>query len=134
MITTTRRTLLRTGALTLVAAPFALPRAAFAAATSTDRLYRRSRFAGLRRKSFKVTGGEAGAWRLRLTSVSDLDRARRGDQESFSLTFRSPVSGPPQGSYTLGRAGFASTTLFLVPSDSSRRTYQAVVNRSASAG
>jgi hypothetical protein len=125
MTQTSRRALLRAGALAVVAAPFAAPRAAWAAATSADRLYRRSRFTSLRHKSFRIEGGR----RLKLIAVSDLPHAPHGDQNRFTLTFRAPAAGPRQGSYTLRRAGFASTTLFLVPGDASRRTFQAVVNR-----
>jgi Domain of unknown function (DUF6916) len=125
MTQTSRRALLRAGVFAVVAAPLAAPRAAWAAATSADRLYRRSRFASLRRKSFRVEGGG----RMTLVAVTDLAHAPRGDQNRFVLTFTSPTAGPRQGSYTLRRAGFASTTLFLVPGDATRRTYQAVVNR-----
>ena len=45
------------------------------------------------------------------------------------VTFRSGARGPEQGSYVLRRPGFKATTLFLVPSDRDRRTYEAVIFR-----
>jgi hypothetical protein len=41
------------------------------------------------------------------------------------------VAGPPQGTYLLRRAGFTTTTLFVVPSDASCHTYQAIINRAS---
>jgi hypothetical protein len=66
---------------------------------------------------------------MTLSQVGDLPNAASGDNYRFGLTFRSYASGPPQGTYTLRRSGFKSTDLFVVPSDTSRRTYQAVINR-----
>jgi hypothetical protein len=66
---------------------------------------------------------------MRLTEVSDLSSTLRGDDRSFGLTLTSPVAGPPQGSYVVRRRGFRPTTLFVVPSDAGRRTYQVVVFR-----
>lgn len=125
MIGTSRRVLLRTSAFGVVAAPFASVRSASAAAT-TD-LYRRSRFAPLLNARFTLVD-TTGSWSITLAQVSDIPQAAAGDARRFGLTFRAASVGPPQGTYTLGRRGFAPTTLFVVPSDASRRTYQAIIN------
>lgn len=122
-----RRTLLGAGAAGVAMAVLAAPDAF--AATSQARLYRRGRFLRLRRKAFRITA-HTGTWTLRLTEVSDLPLAGTGATDSFTLTFRSADAGPLQGTYLLRRPGFASTMLFLVPSDEARRTYRAVVNAS----
>jgi hypothetical protein len=90
-------------------------------------LYARSRYAGLLDATFTLTGA-AGAATVTLTGVRDLPSAAAGADGCFALTFRSPTAGPPQGTYTLRRDGFAATDLFVVP-DRGRRSYQAVVNR-----
>jgi hypothetical protein len=126
MTETSRRALLRAGAFGAVAAPFASVRTAFAATTTN--LYTRSRFTPLRKATFKLAGA-TGTWSVTLSAVSDLPHAAPGDNYRFGLTFQSSVVGPPQGTYTLQRSGFTSTTLFVVPSDASRQTYQAVINR-----
>jgi len=125
---TTRRTLLRTGAVGLALAPVLVAPDVFAAATTRRGLYARDRFGSLRRRTFRLEG-PARHWRVRLTKVGNLPNTQRGDQHSFSLTFRCASTGPEQGSYVLRRAGFRPTTLFLVPSDAGRRTYQAVIFR-----
>ena len=100
----------------------------YAAATTRRDLYSRKRFSALRRKSFRLDG--AGRhWRVKLTDVRNLPHAPRKDQHRFSLSFRFGSAGPEQGSYVLRRPGFKATTLFLVPTDGSRRTYQAVIFR-----
>lgn len=120
-----RRTLLGAGAAGVAMAVLAAPDAF--AATSRARLYSRGRFVRLRRRAFRITD-HTGTWTVRLAAVSDLPLAGTGATDSFTLTFRSAAAGPPQGTYLLRRPGFASTRLFLVPSDVARRTYQAVVN------
>ncbi|WP_134740193.1 hypothetical protein [Nocardioides sp. 503] len=124
MTHTSRRALLGAGASAVVLAPFAW---AFPADASAPRLYRRRRFKPLVRRSFRLTS-KAGAWPVRLTEVTNLPHTAPGHQRRFALTFSSRTAGPPQGSYVLRRRGFRSTTLFLVPSDPGRRTYQAIVN------
>lgn len=127
MTDTSRRTLLRVGAFGALLAPLASVRTAFAAATTA--LYTRSRFTPLLNKAFTLVD-TSGSWSVVLTQVSDLAHAAKGDNKRFGLTFRASVAGPPQGTYTLKRGGFTSTTLFVVPSDAGRRTYQAIVNAS----
>ena len=121
-----RRNLLVAGALGVVLAPFATAREAFASGTTKRGLYRRRRFAPLRQRRFRVTGA-GGPWSMRLVKVGNLPNSPRRDDNRFALTFSCNRAGPPQGSYTLRRKKFAPTTLFLVPSDSSRRTYEATV-------
>jgi hypothetical protein len=128
MTTTTRRALLGASVLGAVLAPVLLAPDAYAAATTTRSLYARSRFSALRRKSFRLEG--AGRhWRVRLTDVGNLANCSKKDPHAFSLTFRAGSTGPEQGSYVLRRPGFKATTLFIVPTDSTRRTYEAVVFR-----
>jgi hypothetical protein len=127
---TTRRTLLRAGAVGLALAPVLVAPDVFAAASTRRDLYSRARFSSLRRKTFRLEGPSR-SWRVRLTKVGNLPGTSRRDQHRFSLTFRSGTAGPEQGSYVLRRPGFRATTLFLVPNDSERRTYYAVVNRSS---
>lgn len=96
--------------------------------TSQAALYRRARFAKRRNAAFRVTGAGVGI-SMRLVAVTDLSSgAAPGSPRSFELTFRTPRRGPEQGTYTLTRGRFAATSLFLVPTDVSRRTYRAVVN------
>lgn len=128
MTTTTRRTLLRAGALGLVIGPVLLAPEAFAAFTTRRDLYARSRFAALRLRTFRLRGRQ-GSWQLRLTDVTDLPNSPRRDPYSFGLTFRASGVGPPQGTYLLTRPGFTATSLFVVPGDVRRRTYRAVVLR-----
>ena len=125
---TTRRTLLRAGAVGLALAPVLVVPEVFAAATTRRGLYTRARFTSLRRRTFRLEGPSR-QWRVRLTKVGNLPNSRRGDQHRFSLTFRCGSAGPEQGSYVLRRAGFRPTTLFLVPTDAGRLTYSAVVFR-----
>ncbi|WP_193612956.1 DUF6916 family protein [Nocardioides lijunqiniae] len=124
MTHTSRRTLLGASASAVVLAPLAW---AFPADASAPRLYRRRRFKPLVRRSFRLTS-KAGAWPVQLTAVTNLPRTAHGHQRRFALTFTSRTAGPPQGSYVLRRRGFQSTTLFVVPSDVTRRTYQAIIN------
>jgi hypothetical protein len=128
MKATSRRALLFASASGVVAAPFVGSAEATAAATSRRNLYARERFTSLRRKTFRLEG--AGRhWRVRLTDVRNLPNCKKGDPHAFSLTFRTGSAGPEQGSYLLRRHGFRATTLFVVPSDADRRTYEAVIFR-----
>jgi hypothetical protein len=120
-----RRNLIRTSILGAALAPFATARTAFAAGSTKRGLYVRSRFAPLQLRRFAVTGG--GHWTMRLVKVGNLPNSPRRDEHRFALTFRCTRGGPAQGSYTVHRHGFTPTTLFLVPSDGPRRTYEAVV-------
>jgi hypothetical protein len=128
MTGTTRRSLIRAGALGAALAPLLLAPEVYAAATTRRDLYARPRFSALRRKSFRLEG--AGRhWRVRLTKVGNLANSKKRNPHAFSLTFRSGARGPEQGSYVLRRPGFKATTLFVVPSDRERRTYEAVIFR-----
>jgi hypothetical protein len=128
MTETSRRALLFASAWGVVAAPFVGASGASAAATTKRGLYARDRFTSLRRKSFRLEA--AGRhWRVKLTKVGNLPNCRKKDPHAFSLTFRSGAAGPEQGSYVLRRPGFKPTTLFVVPSDARRRTYEAVIFR-----
>jgi hypothetical protein len=128
MTSTTRRTLLGVAALGAVVAPILVAPEVYAAATTRRDLYLRTRFVALRRKTFRLDG--AGRhWRVKLTDVRNLPNCHRRDPHAFSLTFRAGAVGPAQGSYVLRRPGFKPTTLFLVPSDRRRRTYEAVIFR-----
>jgi hypothetical protein len=128
MTKTTRRSLLRASALGAALAPLLLAPEVYAAATTRRDLYARKRFSALRRKAFRLEG--AGRhWRVKLTKVGNLPNCKKKDPHAFSLTFRSGAAGPEQGSYLLRRPGFKPTTLFLVPSDRDRRTYEAVIFR-----
>jgi hypothetical protein len=124
----TRRTLLQAGALGAVLAPVLLAPEVYAAATTRRDLYTRSRFTALRHKAFRLEG-PGRHWRVRLTRVRNLPACEKRDPHAFSLTFRCGSAGPEQGSYVLRRPGFKATTLFLVPSDQGRRTYEAVIFR-----
>lgn len=129
MIDLSRRVLMGAGVCVVALTPFAAAAPAqAAAATAAASRYRRSRFTPLRRASFGVTGG-GHRWSMRLVEVGDLSARARGADDCFSLTFRCPTGGPPQGSYTFSRSGFAATSLFIVPVDASRRTYQAIISR-----
>jgi len=128
MTRTTRRALIRASALGAALAPLLLAPEVYAAATTRRDLYLRTRFSALRRKSFRLEA--AGRhWRVKLTKVGNLPNCKKRDPHAFSLTFRSGAAGPEQGSYVLRRPGFKPTTLFVVPSDARRRTYEAVIFR-----
>jgi len=128
MTSTTRRSLLVATALGAAIAPVLVAPDVYAARTTRRDLYARKRFSVMRRKTFRLEG-EGRHWRVRLIKVGNLPNCHKRDQHAFSLTFRSGAKGPEQGSYVLRRPGFKPTTLFLVPSDRGRRTYQAVVFR-----
>jgi hypothetical protein len=123
-----RRAILRTGAVGIALAPFFSARAAFAALAPVKNLYIRSRFTPLRNATFLMASGTR-TWSGTLTQISDLPPAAHGDIDRFGLTFHTSAAGPPQGTYSFRRFGFTATTLFVVPSDASRRTYQAIINR-----
>jgi hypothetical protein len=110
----------------VVLAPFARGTEAVAARKRVN-LYARRRFKVLLGRKFRLTGPSSSV-RVRLIRISNLPGSTPGDDRCFALTFKAAAAGPPQGSYTLRRRGFAATTLFVVP-DSHRRTYHAVVNR-----
>ena len=116
MTTTTRRTLLQVGAAAAAAVPW-LGENAVASTT----LYSRRRFLRRQGQSFRLVGGGQ-SWRVTLTRVA-------GDDACFNLTLTTTTAGPEQGTYTLRRRRFAPTSLFVVPSDATRRTHQAVINR-----
>jgi hypothetical protein len=120
-----RRGVLGAGAVGVVLAP--LVTATEAAAAASRNLYGRKRFKRMLNKKFRLGSGPGSA-RVRLVRVSNLPSSPRGDTRQFALTFKAKTAGPPQGTYTLRRKGFASTSLFVVP-DARRRTYHAVVNR-----
>jgi len=128
MTSTTRRTLLRAAVIGTALAPVLVAPDVFAAVTTRRQLYSRPRFSALRRKTFRLDG-PGRRWRVRLTAVGNLPDRPRKDPHAFSLTFRFGARGPEQGSYVLRRPGFKATTLFLVPRDPGRRTYDAVVFR-----
>jgi hypothetical protein len=128
MTSTTRRSLIRAAVTSVALAPVLIAPRVYAAATTSRDLYSRPRFSSLRRKTFRLDGNGR-HWRVRLTAVGNLPGRPRRDPHAFSLTFRSGARGPEQGSYVLRRPGFKSTTLFLVPRDAGRRTYDAVVFR-----
>jgi hypothetical protein len=127
MTSTTRRTLLRAGALGAAVVPLLVAPEVYAAATTRRDLYTRTRFTALRRKTFRLEGPTR-HWRVKLTQVRNLPNCSKRDPHAFSLTFRAGAAGPAQGSYVLRRPGFKATTLFLVP-DRERRSYEAVVFR-----
>ncbi len=127
MTNLSRRSLLATSAMGAALSPFL--GGGTAEAAQSRFAYSRARFLPLRRKRFRVSG-PGGRWTVRLLEVSDLSRAQRKDDRAFGLSFRSQRRGPEQGTYTIRRARFAPTTLFLVPADASRRNYYAVVDRS----
>jgi hypothetical protein len=128
MTRATRRSLLRATAVAAALAPVLVGPEVYAAATTRRDLYARTRFAALRRKTFRLDG--AGRhWRVRLTAVRNLPNCKKKDPHAFSLTFRAGAAGPEQGSYVLRRPGFKATTLFLVPSGADRRDYEAVIFR-----
>lgn len=130
MTRTTRRALLGASALGAAVAPLLVAPNAFAAATMRRNLYARSRFTSLRQRTFRLDGA-GGSWRIRLVKVGNLSHSAQKDDHAFSLTFTCGRRGPEQGSYVLRRPGFRPTTLFLVPSDAGRRTYEAIVLRTA---
>ena len=122
-----RRGLLGASFLAVVLAPFVDTTEAFAARKHGRHHYSRKRFKPLLGRRSRLTG-PATRTPVRLIRIDNLSSAARGDEHRFALVFRATKAGPPQGTYTLRRRGFAPTQLFLVP-DASRRTYVAVVNR-----
>lgn len=123
----TRRGLLGAAFSAVVLAPFARGTEAVAAAKKPN-LYTRRRFRRLVKAKFRLVG-PTGSTPVRLVRIGNLPRTTAGDDRRFTLNFKATKAGPPQGTYTLRRAGFTATTLFVVPTDDARRTYQAVVNR-----
>lgn len=134
----TRRTVLGASATGVVVAAVgvpsprasALPATVTAAAprsTTSRRLYRRRRFTAHRGERFTVSGAGM-RMRMKLVKVSDLPAVAKGSERSFALTFRAPRAGVDQGTFQVRRRRFATTSLFLVATDDTRRTYRAVVN------
>lgn len=121
-----RRGLLGAAFFGVVIAPFVDSGEAVAARLRSN-LYSRARFHALRGRKFQMLGSGSPT-PVRLVRIRDLQSTLHGDEHRFALTFRAAKAGPPQGTYTLRRRGFAATTLFVVP-DARHRTYQAVVNR-----
>lgn len=124
----TRRVLLGSTALVALVQPLIDPVHAFAAGRTGERLYRRGRFKRRRGRRFRLSDGTV-TYRARLVRVRNLPDGAAGDQDQFSLLFRSsrrlPLGG---GTYTLQRAGFVPTALFVVPVGASGRLCEAVVN------
>lgn len=121
-----RRAVLRAAALSAAALPFAsIP---LAGAATTGSLYRRSRFHRHLGQPFGLTSGRR-AWHATLVSIHDLPGAPSGSDHCFRLVFHTGSAGPAQKTCTLRRKGFTATPIFVVPTDTSRRTYEAVVNR-----
>ena len=125
MVELNRRSLLATGAVGSALAPFLGTEAAQASKPRVA--YSRARFLPQRRKRFRVDG-PGGRWTARLLEI-DLSSAQKGHDARFGWTFRSQRRGPEQGTFTVRRTRFSPITLFLVPTDASRRNYYAVVNR-----
>lgn len=96
--------------------------------TTGASLYARTRFTPLRRARFAVSGPGVST-SMTLVAIDDLTGAAHDDPHQYQLTFRSSGRGPEQGTYTLQRRKFTPTSMFLVPTDDSRRRYLAVVNR-----
>jgi hypothetical protein len=119
-----RRSLLKAGALTVMLAPLTF--------VPTTNLYARSRFGPFLNQTFDVSDDVRSA-SMTLTRISDLAGGTPDDDDAFALTFRASAAGPPQGTYSLNRPGFARTLLFLVPDGASLLTYQAIINRSLKA-
>ncbi len=94
--------------------------------TSASRLYTRPRWANLAGRWFTASDGGRTV-DLKLVSVGDVDGAGAGAESAFTLTFAKTKAGPDQATFSVARAKFATTSLFLVP-DEDRRTYTAVIN------
>lgn len=121
-----RRSFLRAGLLGAAVAPFGTGRVALAAVPTN--LFARSRFTPLLNASFKMVG-TTGTWAVTLAAIADLEPVvTAGDNDRFRLTFRTSARGPSEGVYSFRRAGFTSTSMFVVP-DSTGRSYQAIINR-----
>jgi len=105
-------------------APAAVAERAF---TKDAKLYRRKRFKKHRKQRFTATGPGVRI-KLKLVDVANIPLVTKGSNRSFELTFTTKRPGPPQGTYELKRRSFRRTSLFLVPTDASRRRYRATVN------
>jgi hypothetical protein len=135
----TRRTVLATGATGAAVAVVGLPDLAGATPlaparpaaapryTRETKLYRRKRFVQQRKQRFRVTGPGT-AIKMTLVAVTDIPLVAKGSNRSFELTFTAPRRGPEQGTYTFQRRRFKATSLFLVPTDDTRRRYRATIN------
>lgn len=128
----TRRGVLAGTAVAVMAGVVA--RAGTPVATARERftrdgsLYARRRWTRARGRRFEVSGDGFTA-RGRLTAVTQLANGSRRADRNFMLTFEFTGRGPAQGTYTVRGSRFAATSLFLVPTDESRRTTRAVVYR-----
>lgn len=107
-------------------APTAAPRRA-RGVTRDAKLYRRQRFLKQRKARFTVSGGGM-RLKMKLVAIEDIPSVAPGSKRSFSLTFRAQRRGPEQGTYQVKRSRFDRTSLFLVPTDDTHRTYRAVIN------
>ena len=138
----TRRTVLGATATGVAVAAVGLPSASVSAApasavaavpsaaprfTANRKLYRRKRFKAHRGSRFTVSGPGM-RMRMKLVKVANLPAAEKGSERTFALTFRAPRPGPDQGTFQVRRRRFKATSLFLVATDETRRTYRAVVN------
>ena len=97
------------------------------AITRDAKLYRRKRFTKHRKARFTVTGPGV-RLTMKLVDISNIPLVTKGSNRSFELTFTTKRPGPEQGTYSLKRRKFRRTSLFLVPTDSSRRRYRATIN------
>lgn len=131
-----RRRVIGTGVAAIAAGALGVgvPLAGAPAARATDptytaaaSLYRRSRFSSLRGQWFGLSGGGSRI-AVRLIAVDDLPSEAAGSESNFRLTFTCRSAGPEQGTYTLRRSGWTTTSLFVVPKDDQRRTYTAIIN------
>ncbi|KAA1426179.1 DUF6916 family protein [Nocardioides antri] len=94
--------------------------------TSAASLYLRPRFASLRGKGFSLVRSGVGV-PVVLRQVADLAGAPAGATDQFRLTFSTRGAVPEQGTYSLRRAGFTPTSLFVVPG-ADGTTLTAVIN------
>ncbi len=121
-----RRTVLRS-AVIVAAAPAVQPAVQACAATVSDPLSR-ARFTAQIGATFTLTKA-ATSIKAVLTAVDDLAPTKvPGDDHNYRLTFSAKSAGPAQGTVSVSRPGFTTTSLFLVP-DVARRSYGAVIAR-----
>ncbi|WP_183092710.1 DUF6916 family protein [Nocardioides stalactiti] len=106
----------------------AAPAQAAPSYTTAEQLYTRPRFKALQGKYLGLSGGAFKGLPFRIVAVDDLDGADAGSETAFRLRFTTKTPGPKQGTYTLRRKDWTTTSLFIVPTDDTRRAYTAVVN------
>jgi hypothetical protein len=109
-------------------APAAPKIAADPSFTANAALYLRSRYTPLQRKGFSLVRAGKGT-PVVLREIADIEGARAGAADAFRLTFTAKGVPPAQGTYSLRRAGFAATSLFIVP-DPERGGVTAIINSS----